>query len=265
MTTKFYLWNISHICTSSELLIRWKHFLQFSPMLLELTCFGLQGKRRNSSIVKLLSICNWKGWHYLRYLKLCNFARNIRGRCPAICHGQMLGQSIETGQGRRWSWTKVQEALNCCHIREQWPRPRKGDGGSTTVSSLESSQFGYLTGASRKHSDPRARFEDGASTMGPSPFEPKTKAQSLTMCAGNLELFGVDQDNFWALFIFTGAIPGPSTTSWIQKTTSTRVKDSFSPTQGKKDSLGFLSGFSGNFKDIAGGLSPKWQDHQFTV
>ena len=28
--------------------------------------------------------------------------------------------------------------------------------------------------------------------MGLSPFEPKTKAQSLTMCAGNLELFGVD-------------------------------------------------------------------------
>ena len=32
----------------------------------------------------------------------------------------------------------------------------------------------------------------------------KTEAQSLTMCAGNLELFGVDQDNFWALFVTTG-------------------------------------------------------------
>ena len=78
-----------------------------------------------------------------------------------------------------------------------------------TVSSSESSQVGYLTGASRKHSDQRARFEDGASTMGPSPFEPKTEAQSLTMCAGNLELFGVDQGNFWALFVTTG-------NSWAQ-------------------------------------------------
>ena len=69
-----------------------------------------------------------------------------------------------------------------------------------TVSSPEGSQVGYLTGASRKHSDRRARFEDGASTMDPSPFEPKTEAQSLTMYAGNLDFLELIKAIFWALF-----------------------------------------------------------------
>ena len=73
-------------------------------------------------------------------------------------------------------------------------------------------------------------------------FEPKTEAQSLTMCAGNLELFGVDQDNFWALFVTTGNT-WPNTTSWIQRNSRHKLKTHSHPPRERKDSLGFLLGF----------------------
>ena len=162
-------------------------------MLLELTCFGFQEKRRNSNIVKLLSICSWKGWHYLRYLKLC---KEHQGKMPCYMPQKMLGQSIETGQRRRWSWTKVQEAFNCCHIREQWKRPRNSDGGSTTVSSPEGSQVGYFTGASRNILTKNLGLRMVPAQWVPHLLSQKTEAQSLTMCAGNLEILELIKATF---------------------------------------------------------------------
>ena len=66
-------------------------------------------------------------------------------------------------------------------------------------------------------------------------------------------------------YLWPQAIPGPSTTSWIQNNSPHEFRTHSHPPKERKDSLGFLLGFSGNFKGIARGLSPKCQDHQCTM
>ena len=236
-------------------------FIIFSHAL-RVDMFWVSRKGRNSSIVKLLSICSWKGWHYLRYLKLC---KEHQGKMPRYMPQTNVGSVNWNGARKALKLNQGPGGLQLL------PHPRTMTSSSKWWWRIDDCQLARGQPGWVSHRSESETFWPKSSVWGWCQHN-----GSLTFWAENRSAV-VDHVRRWfgTFWSWSRQLLGTIFNhkqylaqlyySWIERNSRHELRTHSHPPKEGKDSLGIFLGFSGISKGIAGGLSPKGQDHQCTV